>query len=158
MTFFEGGVISPNPSSKESTHFAGRLTSRSTFCVPPSKTLIFLDRKRKTGENTGTEEQKNAFTPRGVRLSAAARRRGDKARSRATRRLWACGMFPLLIPSVVLFFLPSQRTLAAAHKEVDVSTEYAPCREVVDRCPNHSPKNRHGSLLSDSCADSLRNK
>ena len=61
-------------------------------------------------------------------------------------------VLPLVSGSVV------QRTLAAAHKEVDVSTEYAPCREVVDRCPNHSPKNRHGSLLSDSCADSLRNK
>ena len=122
----------------------------------PQKPLFSLIEKEKRGR---TPERRNrCIIPRGVRLSAAARRRGDKARSHATRRLWACGMFPLLIPSVVLFFLPSQRTLAAAHKEVDVSAKYASRREVVDRCPNHSPKNRHGSLLSDSCADSLRNK
>lgn len=145
MTFFEGGGISPNPSSKESTHFAGRLTSRSTFCVPPSKTLIFLDRKRKTGENTGTEEQKNAFTPRGVRLSAAARRRGDKARSHATRWLWAYGTTPLLFPRIRKdSLLPSfEIAFPTANHDIHVGTQQRTCCEVVQRRADCRKENGH---------------
>ena len=78
-------------------------------------------------------------------MSAAARRRGDEARSHATRWLWAYGTSPLLFPRIRKgSLLPSfEIAFPTADHDVDVGAQQRTRCEVVQRRADCRKENGH---------------
>ena len=78
-------------------------------------------------------------------MSAAARRRGDEARSHAARWLWAYGTSPRLFPRIRKDSLLAsfQIVLAAPYHQVHVCRQNAASGKIVERCADDSEKDRH---------------
>lgn len=78
-------------------------------------------------------------------MSAAARRRGDEARSHATRWLWAYGPSPLLFPRIRKGSLlpPLEVVLPTSHQQVYIGGQHTAGGKVIERCADNSKKDRH---------------
>ena len=78
-------------------------------------------------------------------MSASARRRGDEARSHATRWLWAYGTSPLLFPRIRKgSLLPSfQIVLATPYHQVYICRQNAASGKIVKRRANNGEKDWH---------------